>query len=199
VREFFVTFVTLFVAVDIVGVLPIYLGFVAALDKQTRRRVTMEATITAAGIGVGFLFPGDAVLRLVGVSIGDFQMAGGLLLLLLAIHNLLHPELPLRHPSGYLGVVPLGPPLIVGPAVLTTLLTLARTHGYALTLTSFLINLLLVWVALRWASLIVRAIGEAGTQAMATVFGLLLAAIGVTLIRRGLELTLREGWDGLLR
>jgi multiple antibiotic resistance protein len=123
-------------------------------------------------------------------------MAGGLLLL--AIYNLLHPELPLRQPSGHLGVVPLGTPLIVGPAVLTTLLTLARSHGYALTLTSFVINLVLVWVTLRWASTIVRAIGEAGTQAMAKVFGLLLAAIGVTLIRRGLELTLRDSNAGFL-
>jgi multiple antibiotic resistance protein len=198
VREFFVTFITLFVAVDIVGVLPIYLGFVASLDLEARQRVTVEATITAAGIGVGFLFLGDAALHILGVSIGDFQMAGGLLLLLLAIHNLLHPELPLRQPSGHLGVVPLGTPLIVGPAVLTTLLTLARSHGYALTLTSFVINLVLVWVTLRWASVIVRAIGEAGTQAMAKVFGLLLAAIGVTLIRRGLELTLRDSNAGFL-
>lgn len=189
-HEFFVTFIALFVAVDIVGVLPVYLGFVAALDVETRQRVALEATITAAGIGVGFLLLGDAVLRVVGVGVGDFQMAGGLLLLILAIHDLLHPELPLRQPGGHLGVVPLGTPLIVGPAVLTTLLTLARSQGYALTLLAFSFNLVLVWVALRWASAVVRAIGVGGAQALAKVFGLLLAAIGVTLIRRGLELVL---------
>ena len=100
------------------------------------------------------------------------------------------PELPLRQPGGHL-VAPLGTPLIVGPAVLTTLLTLTRSQGYALTLLAFSCNLVLVWVALRWASAVVRAIGAAGAQALAKVFGLLLAAIGVTLIRRGLELTLR--------
>jgi multiple antibiotic resistance protein len=94
-------------------------------------------------------------------------------------------------------VVPLGTPLIVGPAVLTTLLTLARSQGYALTLLVFGLNLGLVWVALRWAAAVVRVIGEAGTQAMAKVFGLLLAAIGVTLIRRGLELTLWGAYAGL--
>jgi multiple antibiotic resistance protein len=199
VREFFVTFTALFVAVDIVGVLPVYLGFVAALDTETRRRVAVEATFTAAGIGVGFLFLGDAVLHVVGVRVGDFQMAGGLLLLILAIHDLLHPERPLRHPAGHLGVVPLGTPLIVGPAVLTSLLTLARSYGYAMTLVSFSVNLVLVWVALRWATVVVRAVGEAGAQAMAKVFGLLLAAIGVTLIRRGLELALREAHTDLPR
>jgi len=190
VNEFFVTFIALFVAVDVVGVLPIYLRFVGALDGKARQRITTEATLTAAGIGIGFLLLGDAVLGLVGVSIGDFQMAGGLLLLIIAIHSLLHPELPLRQPGGHLGVVPLGTPLIVGPAVLTTLLTLARSHGYTLTLLAFSLNLVLVWVALRWAFTIVQAIGEAGAQAMAKVFGLLLAAIGVMFVRRGLELTL---------
>lgn len=106
-------------------------------------------------------------------------MAGVLLLLIIAIHSLLHPELPLRQPGGHLGVVPLGTPLIVGPAVLTTLLTLARSHGYTLTLLAFSLNLVLVWVALRWAFTIVQAIGEAGAQAMAKVFGWLLAAIGL--------------------
>ena len=78
----------------------------AALDKEVRQRIAVEATRTAAGIGVGFLVVGDAVLRSVGVGVGDFQMAGGLLLLVLAIHDLLHPELPLRQPGGHLGVVP---------------------------------------------------------------------------------------------
>lgn len=181
------TFLALFVAVDIVGVLPVYLGLVAQLDAAARRRIAVEATLTAAGIGVGFLFLGDAILHVLSVTVGDFQIAGGLLLLVLAIYDLLHPEVPLRQLGVRLGVVPLGTPLLVGPAVLTTVLTLARSYGYAITLVAFALNLALVWLALRWASVVVRLIGEAGARAVAKVFGLLLAAIGVTLIRRGLE------------
>jgi len=70
------------------------------------------------------------------VTVGDFQIAGGLLLLVLSIHDLLHPDMPLRQPGTRPGVVPLGIPMIAGPAVLTTLITLARTHGYALTVPS---------------------------------------------------------------
>jgi multiple antibiotic resistance protein len=197
VQAFWSAFLPLFVAVDIVGVLPVYLGFVAAVDESTRRRIVVEATLTAAGVGGGFLFLGDAILHVVGVSVGDFQVAGGLLLLVLALYDLLHPELPLRQPGVHLGVVPLGTPLIAGPAVLTTLLTLARSHGYLLALLAFGVNLVLVWVALRWASLIVRVIGEAGARAVAKVFALLLAAIGVTLVRRGVELALQEGPSAL--
>jgi multiple antibiotic resistance protein len=75
--------------------------------------------------------------------------------------------------------------MIVGPAVLTTLLTLARTHGYALTLIAYALNLVIVWAALRGASLVVRVLGDAGCRAVSKVFSLVLAAIGVTFIRRG--------------
>jgi multiple antibiotic resistance protein len=185
-RRLLVAFISLFVAVDVVGVLPVYLGLAAAFEEAERRRVVMEATLTAAGAGVGFLVVGDGALHILGVSVADFQVAGGTLLLVLSIYDLLHPVAPLRQVGARIGVVPLGIPMIVGPAVLTTLLALARTEGYGVTLTAFAANLVLVWAALRWARQIERVLGEAGARAIAKVASLLLAAIGVTMIRRGL-------------
>jgi multiple antibiotic resistance protein len=182
-----VAFVSLFVAVDVVGVLPFYLGLASTLAEPDRRRVVGEATLTAAGIGVGFLVVGDAALRVLGVSAADFQVAGGLLLLVLSIYDLLHPVAPLRQVGARIGVVPLGTPMIVGPAVLTTLLALARAEGYLVVLAAFGANLVLAWAALRWAGSIERVIGEAGSRAVAKVASLLLAAIGVTMMRTGLE------------
>src|SRR2546426_8210776 len=130
IRPLLLTFIPLFVAVDVVAVVLVYLGIGVPLDETARRRLVLEATMTAAAIGLGFLLVGDAVLHFLGVTVGDFQVAGGVLLLVLSIYDLLHPELPLRQPGAHLGVVPLGIPMIVGPATLTTLLTLARTHGY---------------------------------------------------------------------
>ena len=75
--------------------------------------------------------------------------------------------------------------MIVGPAVLTTLLTLARTLGYTTALLAIALNLLTVWVALRWAWLIGRVLGEAGARAITKVFNLILAAIAVTFVRQG--------------
>ena len=84
-------------------------------------------------------------------------------------------------------MVPLGIPMIVGPAVLTTLLTLARTHGYLMTVAGFgLKNLVIVWTALRWAALIGRVLGDAGCRAITKILSLVLAAIAVTFVRRGL-------------
>ena len=140
---------------------------------------------------MGFLLAGDAVLQFLGITVGDFQIAGGILLLVLSIHDLLHPDRPLRQPGERPGVVPLGTPMIAGPAVLTTLLTVARTYGHALTLAAFALNLLVVWAALRWATLIGCLLGEAGAQAVTKVFSLVLAAIAVTFVRRGLLAALR--------
>ena len=184
-RSLLLTFIPLFVAVDVVGVVVIYLGIVLPFDEATRRRLALEATLTAGAVGVAFLFAGDAVLSFLGVTVGDFQIAGGLLLLVIALHDLLHPDLPLRQPGARPSVVPLGIPMIVGPAVLTTLLTLARTHGYLQTLLGFALNLVLVWIALRWAPLVARWLGEGAARAISKVLHILLAAIGVTFIRRG--------------
>jgi multiple antibiotic resistance protein len=185
IRGLLLTFIPLFVAVDVVAVVLVYLGIGVRLPEPARRRLILESTITAAAVGLGFLFAGDAILGFLGVTVGDFQIAGGLLLLVLSIHDLLHPDMPLRQPGTRPGVVPLGIPMIAGPAVLTTLITLARTHGYALTVTAYVLNLVIVWGALRWASLVGRLLGEAGGRAITKVLSLVLAAIAVTFIRRG--------------
>jgi multiple antibiotic resistance protein len=192
VRTLLLTFIPLFVAVDVVALVLVYLGIGMPLGEASRQRLVLEATMTAAAVGIGFLLVGDAVLYFLGVTVGDFQIAGGLLLLVLSIHDLLHPELPLRQPGAHPGVVPLGIPMIVGPAVLTTLLTVGRTYGYTMTLIAFALNLVIVWVALRWASLIGRVLGDAGCRAITKVFSLLLAAIAVTFIRRGMMTALTK-------
>ena len=185
VRAFFLAFVPLFVAIDIVGLLPIYLGATTNLREVERRSIVVDATLTGGIVGLGFVLLGDAVLQFLGVTVGDLQAAGGILLLVLAVYNLLHPDLPLRRATGRFGVMPLGVPMIVGPAVLTTLLALARSRGYVTTLVAFSLNLVLVWAALRWAAFIGRTLGEAGSQAVAKVSNLLLAAIAVMMIRLG--------------
>ena len=136
------------------------------------------------------------MLHVLGVTVGDLQAAGGILLLVLAVYNLLHPDQPLRRASGRIGVMPLGVPMIVGPAVLTTLLALARSRGYVTTGVAFLVNLAFVWAVLRWAFFIERSIGEAGAQAVAKVSNLLLAAIAVMMIRIGILTALSEARSG---
>jgi len=186
-HEFLLAFVALFVAVDALGVIPLYLSLTGGLSDDERRRLPRQSVLTATAVGLGFLLVGDAVLRVLGISVSDFQMAGGILLLVLSIHDLLSPpgKTALR-PAGTIGAVPLGTPLIVGPAALATLALLVHSYGYPVTLLALAGNMAVAFIVLRHADKVGRAFGEAGSEVIAKVANLLLAAFGVSLVRRGL-------------
>lgn len=185
-REALVAFVALFVAVDILGILPLYLSLTTDVPVEQRKRLPRQSTLTATTVGVGFLLIGDAIFRVLGVTVGDFQVAGGILLFILSLHDLLNPGKTLRRPMPAVGVVPLGTPLIVGPAVLTALVILVQSHGYLITLLAFAANMSIVFVVLRYAGAVGRVLGEPGSRAVGKVTSILLAAFGVSLVRRGL-------------
>jgi len=186
VREALLAFVALFVAVDILGILPIYLSLTADLPAEERRGLPGQSALTATGVGVGFLLLGDPIFRVLGVSVGVFQVAGGTLLLALSLHDLLNPGKVLEGPAPTVGVVPLGTPMIVGPAVLTTLLILVQSQGYPITLLAFGLNMILAYLGLRYAGVVGQVLGEAGSRAIGKVASVFLAAFGVSLVRRGL-------------
>ncbi len=179
-------FVALFVAVDILGLLPLYLSLTGTLGAEDRRRLPWQCALTAGGVGLGFLLVGNTLFQILGVTVGDFQVAGGLLLLVLSVNDLLRGPTGPQEPVQTVGIVPLATPLVVGPAVLTTLLLLVHTHGYGPTLIAYGANMFLVYLALRHARLVERMLGKEGSQAAAKVAGLFLAAFGVSLVRRGL-------------
>lgn len=185
-RDLVIAFVVLFVAVDILGILPIYLSLTTGLPGEQRKRLPRQAALTGSTVGVGFLLVGDAIFRILGVTVGDFQVAGGILLVVLSLHDLLNPGKTLRRPMPTVGAVPLGTPLIVGPAVLTALVILVQNHGYPVTLLAFALNMAIVFAVLRVGEAIGKALGEAGSRAIGKVTSILLAAFGVSLVRRGL-------------
>ncbi len=186
-RSFLVTFIPLFVAIDAFGVLPIFLSLTAHLSERERDRTFGEAVLAAGVIGVGFMVLGKAVFLYLGVTQADFQIAGGALLFCLSLTDLLFDERSRRFLSHTQGVVPLAMPLIVGPAVLTTTIVLLDSHGLWLTFAAFVANLGIIWLIL-WSSERIMAILGAGTlNVLAKVVNLLLAAIGVMMIRRGLQ------------
>ena len=184
-KAILLSFIPLFVAMDPLGVLPLFVGWTEGLPDSQRRRILLQALVTATVVGLLFMFVGKAVFVLLGITVADFKIAGGLLLLVISINDLLHDEKSLRKPSSTMGVVPLGTPIIVGPAVLTTLLILNDVHGVVVTATAFLSNVLLVGVVFSWATPISGLLGEGGSKGVSKVMALLLAAIGVMMIRLG--------------
>jgi len=125
----------------------------------------------------------------VGISVSDFQIAGGLILFVIAAKDLLSSTAePEKLPPDF-GVVPLGMPLIAGPASITTLLVLAQNQavGLIVTLVALVANLALVVLALHYSEWLGRKVGATGLRAISKIIAMLLAAIAVGMIRQGLR------------
>jgi multiple antibiotic resistance protein len=191
-RPFLLAFIPLFVAIDAFGILPIFLSMTANLSKHERTRTFRQAILTAGCIGVGFMLLGRAVFLYLGITQADFQIAGGALLFCLSLTDLLFDERTRRFSSESIGVVPLAMPLMVGPAVLTTSVVLLESQGFWITLAAFLVNLGIVGFTLWSSDRIMAFVGGGTLNAFAKVVNLLLAAIGVMMVRIGLEALFRN-------
>jgi multiple antibiotic resistance protein len=184
-KEFLLTFIPIFVAMDAIGVMPIFVGFTDHLKKGEKRRIITQSIITAFIIGVVFLFLGKWIFKILGVMVADFKIAGGLVLLVIALRDLLRYEKLTRLSSDTMGAVPIGTPLVTGPAVLTTIIILLDSYGMPITILAFVANLLITWVTFLFADSITKVLGKAGSRAVSKIAHLLLAAIAVMMIRKG--------------
>jgi multiple antibiotic resistance protein len=190
--EFWLCFVPVFVAVDAVGILPLFLGLTEGLSVAQRRRVIRQSVATATAVALVFVLLGSALLRLLGITVADFMVAGGALLFVLSLADLVG-----RGPhaadvdGGTMGAVPLGVPLLAGPAVLTASLLLVDQYGRWLTSAAVVANMMLAAVVLLFADPIHRVLGSTGTRVAQRVTLLLLAAIAVMTVRKGVEAFLR--------
>lgn len=183
--NFLLTFIPIFVAMDAIGVLPFVIGFTEHLKKREKQKIVTQSIITAFLIGIVFLFLGKWIFEILGVYVSDFKIAGGLVLLVLSLRDLLQHEKFHKLSPDTLGAVPIGTPLVTGPAVLTTIIILLDLYGMALTVASFIVNLIIVWIVFSYAAQISDFLGKAGSKAISKIASLLLAAIAVMMIRKG--------------
>lgn len=185
-KNIFLAFIPIFVAVDAIGVLPIFASLTQEVDKKEKRAIILQSIITALLLACGFIFLGKTVFNLLGITIGDFMIAGGIVLFCIAIVDILRPGKHRRLPAKDLGSVPLGTPLIVGPAVLTTSLIIIAEYGLYATLISVLANVLLAGAIFSFSDTMIKVLGESGSKALSKITSLLLAAIAVMMIRKGI-------------
>jgi multiple antibiotic resistance protein len=190
IEPFLLTFIPIFVAVDSLGNIPLFISLVEGLNKKQKHQVIIESVTTATAMALAFIFVGKIVLGLLGITIPDFQIAGGILLFVLSVYLLLPGTSKALLSNGHhrdVGVFPLGTPLITGPAVLTTTLMMVDSFGIIPTFVSLVLNMFIVWVTFVKAEVIVKIMGIGGARAFSKVTYIVLAAIGVMMVRRGLE------------
>ena len=190
-HRFLTYFIPLFVAMDPIGLLPVFLSLTVGMDDRRRRAVTFEAVTTALVVSLAFMVLGNAVFRYLAITSADFRIAGGVVLLVLAVVDLLSHGKPAVREQASPGVFPLALPLIAGPATLATVLVLAD-RSYAATAVSLSINLAIVLAMLLSAGRIARLVGTSALDAFSKVVVLLLAAIAVNLIRTGVAMAWAE-------
>jgi multiple antibiotic resistance protein len=178
-------FIPIFVAIDPIGLAAIFLGLGQGVAQAQRQHIARQATITGGAVALLFLFLGTNIFKALGISQGDFQIAGGFILFILAARDLTQSVAePEKLPPDF-GVVPLGMPLIAGPALIATLLLVAQTHGVIIALAALAANLVLVVLAFTYSEKLGQLIGATGMRAISKIVSMLLAAIAVSLIRAG--------------
>jgi len=187
-QSFILTFVPLFIVIDALGNLPFVISLSEGMSKQERCKMIHVATVTAAIVGLVFLFLGQLILRALDISVGSFAIAGGLILLVLSIKYMTTGKMVETIKEEMVAVVPIGTPLTVGPATITTLLLLIAQFPLYIVLISFALNMLITWGIFLSSNQIVGFMGKGGLKAISRVFSLLLAAIAVSMIIHGLEL-----------
>ena len=188
-EPYILTFIPIFVAVDAIGNIPLFISLVAGTSQKQRRKIIRDSVATATIIAILFTIVGKWVLRFLGITIYDFQIAGGALLFIISVRLLLpgvSKSLLWDSHDKDVGVFPLGTPLITGPAVLTTTLMMLDTYGIAATFISVIINMLISWVTLARSDVVINIIGLSGTRAFSKIMYILLAAIAIMMVRRGI-------------
>jgi multiple antibiotic resistance protein len=187
-QAFVLTFVPLFIVVDAIGNLPIVISLSEGMSTKERRRVIHIATVTATVVGLIFLFFGQFILRVMNISVGALTIAGGTILLILSVKHLLTGKAIEVDKEEMIAVVPIGTPLVVGPATITTLLLLSIDYDLWIILLSLALNLLISWAVFLLGERIAAFLGRGGLKAISQIFNLLLAAIAINMVIKGLEL-----------
>ena len=187
-QDFLKSFIPLFVALDVLGVLPLYARFSINLDKAKRGKVLRDSIITAFLVTLVFIAIGNKVLLYLNISIDDFLIAGGVILFIISTRDLIGGGRDdLAGQEDLFAVVPLGVPLLAGPAVLTTSLIIFNSFGFFYVLVSLLLNLLIAGVIFKYSLIILRFVSRRWVEAISKVFVLLLASIAIMFIRTGLQ------------
>lgn len=189
-------FVPLFVAMNTFGVLPLFIGLTEGMDTPTRRGLVRKAILTAFIIAAVVVGAGRFIFETLGITVNDLRIGGGIILLVLSITDLLFSNLTRRtqnqsstgavESTDDIGVVPLGTPLTVGPAAITTLLVLQEGFGYAPTLIALVANLVISFTVFYFGPALLSVIGASASRAVGKVASLFLAAISVAMIRTGI-------------
>ncbi len=187
VNTFLLAFIPLFVAFDVLGVLPIYMKVSASFDKKTRNRHIRDSLFTAFFTTLIFVIVGNKIMSYLGISMNDFLVAGGIVIFATAIKEIISGSSQPDTANDMFGVVPLGIPLLAGPAVLATSVIIWNVYEYYYFLISLILNTIICGIVLKFSDIMLKILGKRLIEALSKVFNLIIASIAIMFIRKGLQ------------
>lgn len=190
ISVFVKTFVAVFVLVDAVGNLPILLVLTKGMEPEQRHSIVDRASIVATAVLLGFAFSGQWILKYLEISMGSLRVAGGLLLLIIAL-RMLEGELdtPVIEQGRDVAITPLALPLLAGPGTLTTvMLLMSESPDAHLSVVTGIVSAMLVsWIIVRQAGHVESWLGLEGTIIITRILGFLLAALAIEIGSAGIR------------
>ena len=177
----------LFIMVDPLGNIPIFMSLTEKMPKKQKTKTFNTATIISIILLLIFAFAGQEIFSIFGVSIFSFQIAGGILLLIIAIRLIITGRIiDLDQNSESIGAVPIAMPLLVGPGAITTAIFTLQQYGLIITTLSIIITLVITWIILRSSNKVYHFLGKSGALVIAQVNALFIAAIAIQYIIIGI-------------
>jgi multiple antibiotic resistance protein len=182
-KEIVTATMILFAVIDIIGSIPV----IISLRQKAGQLRSGLASVVALALMILFLFLGESILSLIGITVSDFAIAGSLVIFFIALEMILGIQLYKEDESpSTASVVPLAFPLIAGAGTLTTLLSLRAEYQVINILVAIVVNVALVYLVLKTTQRIERFLGKGGISVLRKVFGIVLLAIAVKLFRTNL-------------
>ena len=183
IKEIFTASIILFAVIDIIGNIPL----IISLRDKVGHIQSEKASIIAAIIMIGFLFIGEEILKLIGIDINSFAVAGSLIIFFLSLEMILGISLYKDEEPETASVVPLAFPLIAGAGTMTSLLSLRAEYHVINIIFAIIINIIIVYMILKSSSFLKRLLGKSGINIIRKVFGIVLLAIAVKLFTNNIS------------
>jgi len=175
----------LFIVFDAIGNVPIFYMLTKDMDRRRRHRIFFRSVVIAGCLLIFFMFFGDLFLSYYKVTLDDFRIAGGILLLVLAVEGLLGRVEADIIRSEDIAIFPMATPLMAGPGSIYTVIYLNSLYGFAPTFTSVILNVAFAWIILRYSDWILSKLGRNFLLVFSRIMAFLLAVIAVTMLREG--------------
>ncbi|HZX44742.1 MAG TPA: MarC family protein [Candidatus Nanoarchaeia archaeon] len=177
-------FITLFVIINPIGNLTIFIGLSKGMDNRRIFKAVNDILFVACILLFSFIFFGEYIFNFFGIGLDSFQIGGGIVLLIIAITYLLGIHRRTQHDNDI--SIPMGTPLMIGPGTITSALILVNQYGTLATFMGAAMALTAIWIVLRYSSTIYRLMGTHWTMVASRIMGLILVAISVEFIKDGI-------------